>query len=69
MPMFSKTHWWNRWEVLHHIMLLLGYVEPFLTKNFDIDSSLRPKVLDMLHHLPTVIQLKVELAIVDCYLL
>ena len=45
-------------------MLLFGDVEPFLTKNSDIGPSLRPKLLDMLHHLPTVIQLKVELAIV-----
>ena len=29
MPMFSKTRWWSRWEVLHHIMLLFGDVEPF----------------------------------------
>ena len=64
MPTFSKTRWWSRWEVLHHIMLLFGDVKPFLTKNSDIGPSLRPKLLDMLHHLPTVIQWKVELAIV-----
>ena len=50
--------------MLHNIMFLFGDVEPFLTKNSDIGPSLRPKLLDMLHHLPTVIQLKVELAIV-----
>ena len=62
MPMFSKTRWWNRWEVLLHVMIF--FVEPFLTKNSDIGPSLRPKLLDMLHHFPTVIQWKVELAIV-----
>ncbi len=46
------------------MMLLFGDIEPFLTKNTDIGPSLRPKLLDMLHHLPTVIQLKVELAVV-----
>ena len=50
--------------MLHHIMLLFGDVESFLTKNSDISPSLRPKLLDMLHHLPTVIELKVEQAIV-----
>ena len=50
--------------MLYHIMLLFGDVEPFLTKNSDIGPSLQPKLLDMLHHLPTAIQLKVELAIV-----
>ena len=64
MPTFSKTRWWSRWEVLHHIMLLFGDVELFLTKNSDIGLSLRPKLFDMLHHLPTVIQLKVELPVV-----
>ena len=51
--------------MLHHnIMLLFGDVKRFLTKNSDIGPSLRPKLLDMLHHLPTVIQLKL---IVTCY--
>ena len=48
MPKFSKTRWWNRWEVLLHIMLFFGDVEPFLTKNSDIGPSLRPKLFDML---------------------
>ncbi len=61
---YSKTRWWSKWEILHQIMLQFGDIEPFLTANADIGPSLRPKLLDMLHSVPGLCQLKMELAAV-----
>ena len=45
-------------------MLQFGDIEPFLTVNTDIGPSLRPKMLDILHSVPGLGQLKMELAAV-----
>ncbi len=62
---YSKTRWWSKWEILlHQIMLQFGDIEPFLTANTDIGPSLRPKMLEILHSVPGLGQLKMELAAV-----
>ena len=60
----SKTQWWSKWEILHQIMLQFGDIEPFLTANTDISPSLRPKIFEILHSVPGLGQLKMELAAV-----
>lgn len=50
----------------NEIMVQFGDIEPFLIANADIGPSLRPKLLDMLHSIPGLGQLKMELsAVVD----
>ena len=65
MASYSKTRWWSKWEILHqNIMMQFGDIEPFLIANADIGPSLRPKLLDLLHSIPGLGQLKMELAAV-----
>ena len=45
-------------------MLQFGDIEPFLTANTDIGPSLRPKMLEILHSVPGLGQLMMELAAV-----
>ena len=45
-------------------MLQFSDIEPLLTANTDIGPSLRPKMLEILHSVPDLSQLKMELAAV-----
>ena len=64
MASYSKTRWWSKWEILHQIMVQFGDIEPFLTVSTNIGPSLRPKMLDILHSVPGLGQLKMKLAAV-----
>lgn len=64
VALYAKGQWWNEWEIINQMMVQFDDIEPFLTTNTDICSSLRPELLDILHNTPGVCQLKMELAAV-----
>ena len=64
MASYSKTRWWSRWEILNQLMIQFGDIEPFLRRNEDIGSSLRPKLLEMVTSVQPLANLKLELAAV-----
>ena len=65
MSTYSETHWWSRWEVLHHAMLYFGdiHIAPFLQEN-DLSPARRGKILAILGDLQKKILLQVEFAVV-----
>uniref|UniRef100_A0A1X7V442 DUF4371 domain-containing protein n=1 Tax=Amphimedon queenslandica TaxID=400682 RepID=A0A1X7V442_AMPQE len=62
MPSLSKTRWWSRWEIYKQLLVQFGDVKPFLEKNSDIGSSLKPKLLKFMTDPSTLQYLKIELA-------
>lgn len=40
MSSYSATRWWSKWEVIKHVMLSFGDIEPFLLENEDVGPTL-----------------------------
>ena len=62
MATLSKTRQWIRWETYHQLLAQFDDIEPFLSRNPDLDLTLRP--LGIVSNVNTVEQLKMELAAV-----
>ena len=61
---YSTTRWWNKWEVMHQLMIQFGDVDTFLTRHSDVAPFTNAKLRAFFQDRLKCVHLQLELAAV-----